>query len=340
MRKVLLASSALVGASVLAAAPALADATVNGFVQWHLSAADQDVDNPDRGYDFVMNNEAHVNASTTADNGLTFGVHIEFEADTNATANTDEANLFITGSFGRLEFGDQDGAGDQSMVNGSSVGFNYGGVGNLTGSIVNANSGSAKTSADWSDSSDSTKVTYYTPTFSGFRAGVSFAPDSGSNGTNVSDDSTGGIGDFVEGGVKYSGEFGGFGIAAGLSGGFGTQDGTDNDFFGYGGGLMVSFAGFSAAVGYVQDDTDNGAEPWAFDAGLGFETGPWNAHVGAIWSEDDAGPADFNQYHADVGYSIAPGLGWYASVTTGSGTNNAGADNDFTAFQTGLTTSF
>ena len=340
MRKVLLASSALVGASLLAATPAMADITVNAFNQFHLSAADQDIDNPDRGYDFVTNNEVHFNASVTADNGLTFGMKVELEADTNATTNVDESNLFISGSFGRLEFGDQDGAGDSSMVNGSSVGFNYGGVGNLTGSIINTGSGTAKTSADWSDSSDSTKVTYYTPTFSGFRAGVSFAPDSGSNGTNVSNDSAGGVGDFVEGGVKYSGEFGGFGVAVGASGGFGTVDGTDNDFFGYGAGLMLSYAGFSAAVGYVADDTDNGAEPWAIDAGLGFSSGPWNAHVGYIFSEDDAGSSEYTQYHADVGYSIAPGLGWYAAITAGEGTNAANVEQEFTAFQTGITTSF
>src|SRR5277367_2906153 len=88
---------------------------------------------------FKTDTEIHITATGKADNGLVYGMYVEIEADpalnvlTTSTVNIagangtttqtasgtsgqnyiDEANIFLQGSWGRVEMGDQDGAGDQ-----------------------------------------------------------------------------------------------------------------------------------------------------------------------------------------------------------------------------------
>src|SRR3546814_12424199 len=73
-----------------------------------------------------------------ADNGVTFGFRVEIEADGGATNNVDENSIFASGSFGKLEFGNNDGAEDTFAVNGSNSGVDYGGVGNPTSTFLTA----------------------------------------------------------------------------------------------------------------------------------------------------------------------------------------------------------
>src|SRR3546814_12222419 len=105
-----------------------------------------------------------------ADNGGTFGFRVENEADSGQTNNVDENTVWASGSFGKLEFGNNDGAEDSFAVNGSNSGVDYGGVGNPTSTFLTAAYiGDARTSVDFRggvDTSDATKITYTTPNFS------------------------------------------------------------------------------------------------------------------------------------------------------------------------------
>ncbi|WP_299381069.1 porin [uncultured Kiloniella sp.] len=195
MKKVLLASSALVAGAAFAAPAMAADGEIvwSAFTQFHVSSTGVDSDSTasggdtNKGIDFNTNSEIALTYTATADNGLTYGLHIQLEADQGNTNDADENNIFLEGDFGRVELGDQDSAGDNLMVSGSSVGFMFGMYGNYTGSTMynsrSARIGAARSAADFSDSSDDTKITYYTPTYNGFRAGISFAPDNDHGGT-------------------------------------------------------------------------------------------------------------------------------------------------------------
>jgi len=117
----------------------------------------------------------------------------------------DEANIFLQGRWGRFEAGDQDGAGDQLFFGapfdyGPAWGGNSGadsdvmqrfmsglGVRVATSSLFFGGGPLYSFNIKALDSSDSTKITYLTPVISGFRAGVSFAPDGGANGTQPTD---------------------------------------------------------------------------------------------------------------------------------------------------------
>ncbi len=176
------------------------------------------------GDQFKTDTEIHITATGKADNGLVYGMYVEIEADpalstlTTSTVNTggatgvatatgvptsasnyiDEANIFLQGSWGRLEMGDQDGAGDQLFFGapfdyGPAYGQGSGADGDIlfrwvnpvgiTNATSNINGGPLYT---WNvralDSSDATKITYLSPVISGFRAGISFVPDGAQNG--------------------------------------------------------------------------------------------------------------------------------------------------------------
>jgi hypothetical protein len=173
---------------------------------------------------FRTDTEIHITATGKADNGLVYGMYVEIEADpalnTLTTASTnigggsgvttqttiatsgqnyiDEANIFLQGSWGRVELGDQDGAGDQLFFGapydwGPAYGDGSGADGDLLFrwangvGITNPTSNITGTPLySWNlkalDSGDSTKITYLSPVISGFRAGISFVPDGAQNG--------------------------------------------------------------------------------------------------------------------------------------------------------------
>jgi len=253
MRKILLASTALVGAFTLVNSADAQQLTTDspftvridgfanfrgGFVsesnQTNVSAAkSNDVRRAansiakaqGRSDDFKTDTEIHITATGKADNGLVYGMYVEIEADpvnTNVSAATtsnniaggqgiatsttttgsvnyiDEANIFLQGTWGRLEMGQQDGAGDQLFFGapydyGPAYGQGSGADGDAlfrwaNTTVQNVGPGSGLGSAvlySWNvkalDSNDATKITYLSPVISGFRAGISFAPDGRQN---------------------------------------------------------------------------------------------------------------------------------------------------------------
>lgn len=352
MKKVLMASSAIVGATVLAASPAAAqELTLNAFQVFVASGGDSDEDSSDRGFAFSTNTEIHVKGEIMADNGITFGFRVEIEADSGETNNVDENSIYAQGSFGKLEFGNNDGAEDTFMVNGSNSGVDYGGIGNPTSNFLeDAFGGSAPTSVDMADSSDSTKITYTTPNFNGFSAGISYTPDTedGGDGNGFNDANPEGIHDHIGLGLGYDGEFNGVGVELGLVAGFGTfDDEPEDDLFNIGGGAAISYAGFTFAAGAFWQDADGGGpttgivgESWAVDAGIGYATGPWSFSVNGIISEDDNTSDELLAGSANVGYQVAPGVRVFLTGYVGEEDLGAGGSNDIVAVTSGLAVSF
>jgi outer membrane protein OmpU len=360
MKNVLMASSAIVGAAVLVASPAAAqELKLSAFQQFMVSAgdADKDVggDGSDRGFGFATNTEIHVTGTIMADNGITFGFRVELEADAGATNNVDENSIWAQGSFGKLEFGNNDGAEDFMMVNGSNSGVDYGGVGNPTSNFLSsAFAGSARTSVDFRggiDSSDATKITYTTPNFNGFSAAISYTPDTSHDGAGNSfnDADATGMHDHVGLGLKYSGEFNGVGLDLALVGAFGSADGEPEDTgYGIGGGMAISFSGFTIAAGVVWDDKDDGSdgtgnatgEGWAFDLGIGYGAGPWSFSINGIYSEDDDTDDELMAASANIGYNLAPGVSVFVTGYVGEEDLGAGGSNDIVAVTSGLKVSF
>jgi outer membrane protein OmpU len=125
MKKVLIASTALVAATMVSAGAASASEKIKlnlgGYSKWWVVAAqqqgaykDSQVNNAGQfaAVDVKGDNEVYFGGSTTLDNGLKVGIDIQLEAgghsDTRATATTDvidESYVFIEGGFGKFIVG-------------------------------------------------------------------------------------------------------------------------------------------------------------------------------------------------------------------------------------------
>jgi len=287
--KLLLGTTALVGAGAMMSIPSAAnaaavlpggalDVTVSGFVYFRAHGGDLDSAriNPavSRELDFSNDTEVHIIARGTHDaTGIEYGGTVEFEADTDRVDNTDETWLFMRGGFGELRFGDEDGPVDNSAVGGFTVAA---GTGGIDGSVIDTiGTGVVKPF----NSDDSTKVRYYTPTFGGFQAGVSYTPNVGSNGANIANADVE-VQKMVEGALVYTGSFGGFDITASGVGAICDNggEGEDDNCSTYGGGLSFGLFGMNFGGGYFSEEIGD-AEKDFFNVGVGASLGPVNMSV-------------------------------------------------------------
>jgi len=131
-----------------------------------------------------------------------------------------------------------------------------------------------------------------------------------------------------------------------LIGAYASADGEPEDnAYGIGGGIAVSFGGFTIATGAVYDDFDDGnaggetGKAWAADLGIGYAAGPWNFSVNGIYSDEDDTDAELLAGSANIGYNLAPGVSVF--LTGFVGAEEAGdEDNDIVAVTSGLKVSF
>lgn len=331
MKKVLLASTALAGASLLATSanagtPIVGDdqeVTISGTVRFSVHAADQDVKTgakgEGRGYKFdVDESEVKFAARAAADNGLEFGLEIEIQTQPNDTANSDEAWVFLQfEGAGRVELGDQDGAADRIFVDGGDALAGRGGFDGPTGTLFNF--GAAGVTGNGNNfTGDATKITYFTPRFGGFQAGASWTPDVGQAGNAAEPDNNGTVENAVSIGANFKQTFNNVGVTIAATGEFGeVDDKSAEDSEIYGVGALVDFAGFQVGAGYV-DRGDTGVATGAvgdggswWDVGASYSTGPWKIGVGAFFSEQDVGTGSDTEvdiYTVGATFTVADGL--------------------------------
>lgn len=367
MKKVLLAGTAILGLAALAS-PAQAEVKLDlgGFFRGYAMFTDNDepagAANSLREFDFRRHTEIHFSGETTTDNGLTIGVHNEIELG--GAEDTNEAYMYASGGWGRVNFGSEDGAAYLLQVSAPSADSNVDGMrvymqglntnlwdgGNFdAGSVLGY---------DHADFRDTDRLTYMTPKWNGFQAGVSYAPESGQNaignhvGAMATDEDPGEFENLWELAARWDGEYEGFGISFGAGySDAGTEDdlaagigvvGSD-DLQTWNVGLNVAFDAFN--VGAAYHTTDNGiggsaiacnnagivpascdgdTDTWV--VGAGWDNGPY--HVGASWlnseTEEDAfAAADTSEIEVDRftvggGYTYGPGMTFRGAVAFGS----------------------
>ncbi len=350
VKAALLTSSAAVGVAVATAQAASAqELELSGFQQFFASGGDSDGDTSDRGFAFTTDTEVHVNGSIMADNGITFGFHVEFEADAGATNNVDENSIWASGDFGKLEFGNNDGVEDTFLINGTSTGVDYGSVGNPTSTFLSsAFAGEARTSDELRigslETADATKLSYISPTFGGFNAGFSYTPDTsdGTDGNAFHGAESTGFHDNLSFGLGYDGSFNDVSLEAAIVGAFARADAQPEDeAYGIGGGLALGFSGFTLAAGAVWDDLDgNGGQGWATDLGLAYGSGPWFFSLNGLYSQDDDSGDELLGSSANVRYNLTPGVSIFAVGYLGEEDLGASDTNDILAISSGIRLSF
>ena len=369
MKKILLAGTALVGVA-FAAAPAAAELKLDlgGHFSGYGVYVDEDASVAgQRDFEFRKNTEIHFTGETTLDNGLTVGVHLEQDIE-NDNSN-DESYAYFSGGWGRVNFGNEDGAayllqvaapGADSNVDGlrttisgfqtdvvSGLDYDHSQFGNQP-SITNAASlAAAGTVVD--PSSD--RLTYLTPKFNGFQAGASYAPEAGlNNGSSPMGPLAAATMDFEdlwEIAVRWDGQFEGVGISAGA--GYSTADGNgpsagvDPTAWNLGFNLAWNQLSFGA-VWLEEEDADyvtSGLDTTTWVLGAAWDNGPY--HVGASYlnREDEVAGADLESYKATLGggYTFGPGMTFRGAVAFGE-TPVAGVEESFTQVTLGTDIQF
>jgi outer membrane protein OmpU len=222
------------------------DLTISGFARFLVGYGNLEdkFDDNLSSFDFFNDTEVHVTLRGVHEpTGLEYGGTVEFEGDTNATANTDETWLFLRGGFGELRFGDTDSAANTMKVGAYTIAV---GTGGIDGDIVNLDTAvevdllftepqSASATAEGAE--DLTKIVYFSPQVGGFQFGLSYTPDNASGGdalANVDDPFFAGedgrrgrqiivppaaaYDDIISAGLSYAGSVGNVGILASVVG--------------------------------------------------------------------------------------------------------------------------
>lgn len=338
-----------------------------------IAGAGEDLDN----VDIRRDTEVQFTGETTTDAGLTVGVHTElklgdegtlpsggaagngsttpFQAG-GATANqTDEAYAYFSGGWGRVNFGSEDGAAYLLQVAAPSADSNVDGLRVYVQSFASEEwngvgvAGIGGTNVPQADIlgydnapfRNAEKLTYLTPKWNGFQAGISYAPNGnqeavyGATASPIPDLSAG-FKNAWEAAARWDGEWDGFGISFGGGYAFGDSRlsapagaiGSD-DLEQWDVGLNVTFQDFSLGAAYKTSNTgvddDGDVDTWV--VGGAWDNGPY--HVGLSWADysydtaafgagsllnGNVSDVDLDRYTLGGGYTYGPGMTFRGSV--------------------------
>lgn len=352
MKKLLIGTSALVGAALVAAAAHAEDpkVVVGGVVGFQAAHVSEDQDAGKRAVGFRNDSEVTVSVSGKSDNGLGYGAVVSLEADVSADANNQGFNAsraytYLDGSFGHVELGSNTGASQALAVEADNLARATGGIAGAwsnfpaapTASFIStpglpSEHGSVAAYGDLS-TFNANKVTYYSPRFSGFQVGLSFVPDFTDRGQTVTRSDVGtSFGNVIQAGVNYEGQWDNLGLSAAVTAERGDADSNAvEDLMAWNAGTVLSFSGFSLGGSYGDwDDSGNvkGTDANYYTLGGAYDFGPFGAS--ATWMDSNLGNNDFNNLVLGTDYSLAPGLTPYAEVSffdadaTGTVNDNSG----------------
>ena len=365
MKKLLLATVAF--ALIAPTAQAEIKLDLGGFFKGYAGYASNN-NNPSSTRDFDVKRKSQVffQGETTLDNGLTVGYNGQLMQDNNvdpANAGGDNAMeqsyLYFSGNWGRVNLGRENGAAyllqvtapaadanlDGSDIefsffntNGANIRQDYAHTGALQDQTGVLNRGEDFQYAD--------KITYLTPKFNGFQAGVSYTPQVAPRNQlsyfGQSSTTAGTYEDLMEAAARYDGEFSGVGVHLGA--GYTRADGDDNstqDFRDWNAGAKFTYEGFGLGVAHTDrrgDITNSTAT-----AALGGQVKNWvvggdytyGAYTfGATYfnSRGDSTVAgnkdDYERYAVGSSYTFGPGMKFNGSVAHHDLTAAAGANNN------------
>ena len=365
MKQYLLATTALAGVV------AFAGQTIAGSVgttdnfevklgatyRFNVALSDQDrTMGRGRGYAF-SNDESEVllSASWIGENGLTYGLTFELNALARDGTAADETYMFADGPlWGRIELGDQDDAADRIFVAAEDALVGRAGFDGDVGDSFAFNG--ALAAPELVQTSDDTKVIYFTPRFGGVQLGASLTPDTGSAGFGGDGDEENVVGV----GANWSATLNDANIVVAAIYEFADDDPAPNaadagdlETIGVGGTLTlgnwafgaghVDFGGFNTTAANAAAGQDAGE--W-FNVGGSYKAGPWGVSVG--WFSAERGGASqtaesVDILSVDVAYAVVPGWSINASLNFVEGSHLgrvATFDNDGHVFILNNTLSF
>jgi outer membrane protein OmpU len=321
MKKVLFGTTALVAAGLIAGQASAADPiklTVGGYMEQWVGFAANDGDQNRRNVDEQSDSEVYFRGSTKLDNGISVAVRMDFEADRGNTGMDDSFLTLSSDSLGRIELGST-WSPDAKLAHGApDVGISYFGTGGDVDNWIVRPTG--HTSTDTArGTTDSNKIAYYSPTFSGFQIGASYAADEVAGGNPAALASTGaGLSPAYAVAAAYNGTIGELNVGADVS----WYDSLTKRV-GLGG--SIGFGAFTIGGNYTRNiagirdgstTTTNGA---AYNIGASFATGPYAFSLGWGRTKMEGNIADASDDDQDIwilsgSYSLGAGVALQGSA--------------------------
>lgn len=356
MKKTLLTGAALVA---MASSPAMAQG-LSLDLAGHFKGYGVYNDNDEAAGDSLddmgirKETEVHFTGETTLDSGLTVGVHVEMDVDAN-DGDVDESYMYLSGGWGRVNFGEEDGAAYLLQVSAPSADSNvdglrqyissYNATGVAAGDTYRVDYDHAprvfNAAGEIVDLSKRNKLTYMTPVFNGFQMGVSYVPtltDDNNGVATFAADNNAGYDDGYEVAARYEGMFEGVGMAFGA--GWSTYNNENDTNTGapfeatgdldiWNVGLDLDFGGFGLGVAYLNEEAevetiDIDIDTWV--VGADYQMGAYK--LGASWLNEEgelegtAVESELDRYTAGVSYAYGPGMSFRGSVSMIDGDDN------------------
>ena len=338
MRKLLLGTTALAAAATLSANVAVADVSISGYYEWKYQSTSSDITAND-GTTFGSDSEITFKFSNKTDSGLTVGMTTEMTSD-GGDALMDESSVTISGGFGKIILGQNDGASTSYEVVSTSLPAEeiYAGIGT-------ANDLKLTNAAIANLAGDNNKISYHLPAMGGLTAGVSFQ-NSGAAGST----------DTTEYGAKYAMEAGGAAITLGYASATTEASSQDTDSTAIGVKVVsgnitaaVSQSTFEKAATAAKAGTASSttkarvapvtaidkADEESIGAAVSFKVNDgMTVTVHTAETDDGTTTESYSNSGVEIAYTVAPGLSAYLNVEDydyKAGTNAQGTDNAGTA---------
>ena len=379
MKKALIGTSALIAVGLLTAQGASAADKIALGISGNYRVLGGMVNQDDGALGGALNARDHgigadgkinFSGSTTLDSGIEVGVRIELEAQSVGDM-IDEQFMWIenTDVWGRLEFGDRDGA-DNKMNGLAPFVFGPAIVGVQTiqlasvpgaGGVSPFGAGVANNSAGVPIvvpglSGDSTKITYYSPKFSGAQIGVSYTPESAENlgagfgqGIGGTDTTANDLSEILEIGANWSGDMGDSSVRVSATMASAKGEAAAgvqvNDSDEWTAAFSVAMNSFSFGAQYQNGETGGGQATTVIQrdntemrAGLTYATGAWTLGVEYASREVDVTAIGADEVtiwglgaNRSLGAGVSAGVGVH--LWSWSDDNNVAAnENDATEF--------
>ncbi len=341
MKNRLLTTTALVAAGLLTAPAAQAEdpiqLSVGGFMEQYFGYGASDIDDRDH-FDQKSDSEIIFSGSTTLDNGIQFGVNVQLEGNSSSD-QIDESFAFIEGDFGRILMGSENTAGYIMTVFAPNVGIGINTGDQADWVPISSDAGFTRaplgaTQVENAGVNDANRLTYFTPSFSGFQGGISYTPDA-SEDSNTQPSENAEYHDGIDAAVKFRKvvsdidirAYGRYGIASNDSVG-----GDDPSVFST--GMSLGYAGITVGGSYANQDEAGVNEGQSFDLGVSYETGPWG--VSATYFQGEAegdvavgGDEEVSTLELAASYALGPGIKVIGSVGYNDfDDDDTGADDD------------
>jgi len=335
MRKVLLATTALVATAGVASA----EVSIGGYFYMGYTDISDDASTSASGYfTNASQNEVYIMFSDSTDSGLNYGWTVDIRdgmdnSSDSGTATVDESSGYISGDFGKIVFGNNDGADNSFQVGVVGVGDSV--AGNNTHITTRSTNGTALVGVDSgvianaANVGDATGISYFTPNMGGFSMGITHK-----DGGTAEDD--------ISIGLKYSGEMMGtsFTVGGGRydNGESGSSERVIDHF-----GLTISQGDISIGVNQSSDEEGTTINTNNTYYGIGYNVNDQlTVSIASFESENDVASGDkMSVLGLGASYSLAPGLSLGFGLDQFENTDtSASTKNEGTAMSASVTMSF